>query len=163
MFERVETTSTSSSSSGERDAGEVGDSKLSLLKVFLLMDVIGIDMDGYEVVVVFCCKMIGDVWYARVDKEFRRKYYYNFVTKDREDLKWLLWKMIKDLNVYDVMLDLELGIDDGWNEGEFFVSLMNGCRYSKYYDKLREEYYYVDEEMNEMMWDYLDGEVMEFM
>ena len=93
------------------------------------MDAIGTDMDGYEVVAALRCKTTGDVWYARVDKEFRRKHYYNPVTKDREDSKWPSWKTIKDPNAHDVTSDSESGIDDGRNEGESFVSSTNGRRY----------------------------------
>ena len=160
--ERAETTPTPSPN-GERDAGEAGDSKSSPSKASSPMDAIGTDMDGYEVVAALRCKTTGDVWYARVDKEFRRKHYYNPVTKDREDSKWPSWKTIKDPNAHDVTSDSESGSDDGRNEGESFVSSTNGRRYSKYYDKLREEYYYVDEETNETTWDHPDGEAMEFM
>lgn len=161
--ERAETTPTPSSPNGERDAGEAGDSKSSPSKASSPMDAIGTDMDGYEVVAALRCKTTGDVWYARVDKEFRRKHYYNPVTKDREDSKWPSWKTIKDPNAHDVTSDSESGSDDGRDEGESFVSSTNGRRYSKYYDKLREEYYYVDEETNETTWDHPDGEAMEFM
>jgi hypothetical protein len=115
-------------------------------------------MDGYEVVAALRCKNTGDVWYARVDKEFGRKHYYNPVTKEREDSKFASWETIKDPNAHDLASDSESVMD----EGESFVSSTNGRRYSKYYDDVREEYYYVDEETNETTWDHPDGEAMEF-
>jgi len=153
--ERGAPTPTPTPSNGERGADEA--------KAPSPMDAIGTDMDGYEVVAALRCETTGDVWYARVDKEFGRKHYYNPVTKQREDSKWPSWKTIRDPNAHDLASDSESVSRDGRDEGESFVSSTNGRRYSKYYDDAREEYYYVDEETNETTWDHPDGEAMEFM
>jgi len=113
----------------------------------------GEELDGYLIVGEYEDAQ-GNVWLKRRDKSIGREHYFNPASKVREDEKSREWRVV------DVDSDESIGSEserEDEDDGVEFTSL-NGERWTKYYEKSRNAYFYVNSTTNGTTWEHPDGD-----
>jgi len=114
----------------------------------------GEELDGYLIVGEYEDAQ-GNVWLKRRDKDIGREHFFNPASKVREDEKSREWRVI------DVDSDESGGSEserEDEDDGTDFTSLITGERWTKYYEKSRDAYFYVNSKTNQTTWEHPDGD-----
>ena len=114
----------------------------------------GEELDGYLIVGEYEDAQ-GNVWLKRRDKDIGREHFFNPASRVREDEKSREWRVV------DVDSDKSGGSEsehEDKDDGTDFTSLITGERWTKYYEKSREAYFYVNSKTNETTWEHPDGD-----